>query len=284
MQLSFITKYNKQVGPAVVRAATNMGYEAESFDLSYDQDLKMKLSKTGNLVFWHSASLRSHKIRQEISIMLKNKRVINRSILDNGYRIRSKRYQQRLIKSHPTIKGIDTYRFYKIDKAAEAIKEGRITYPFIMKPIKGEKGKEVFLIHSLEEIEKNLTKEIKRYIFQPYIRNDGDYRVIVLGGRAVGSIKRVAEEGKIVNNISAGGHSYAVEEAIKSEIEKMAIELARFFQLDYCGLDIIYDKKEGKFLFLEINSGAGWPGFKGPTGVDVPTEIATYCKNLLKSC
>jgi ribosomal protein S6--L-glutamate ligase len=85
-------------------------------------------------------------------------------------------------------------------------------------------------------------------------------------------------------NYSLGG---TVEKTkVSPEQEKIAIAAAKAVGCNWCGVDLIVDKKTGKNYVLEVNSSPGTQGLKKATGVDVVKGIIDFIsdkKNWIRS-
>ena len=174
---------------------------------------------------------------------------------------------------------IPTWRFETEAAWQEAISGNDLPFPMIQKPKGGILGKDVFYLKSAKEI-KDLDN-IKRYVFQTFIPNDGDFRVIMIGGKMIGAMKRVPAEGKITNNIGQGGSGHTVTDKQElAELKVVSEEVAKVFPLDVAGLDVIYNQDDGKYYFLEINISPQWREFQRVTGIDVGEAIIKMCQRL----
>lgn len=164
------------------------------------------------------------------------------------------------------------------------------TFPVILKGSGGDRGTRVFKANNLKELEKLVrdlrkteTEEGRRYMLQEYIENDGDFRVLVLGEKVLGVMKRSSQnKGEFRNNYSAGGK---VEVAyLPEEIKQLAIKAAKVCGLAVAGVDVAfrnYDMK--KPVIWEVNKGPQFSGFMKATGIDVPMEIVKYLVSLAQS-
>lgn len=179
------------------------------------------------------------------------------------------------------------------------------SFPVIIKGSGGDRGTRVFKADNIEEMEKLVrdlrkseTEEGKRYMLQEFIPNDGDYRVLVLGKKVLGVMKRSSQSlEEFKNNYSAGGK---VEVAtLPSNILDLAVKAARVCGLAIAGVDIML-KSKSKFLIsnfqtkkekdmsdnpndyviLEVNKGPQFKGFMQATGIDVPMEIVKFLVSL----
>ena len=113
-----------------------------------------------------------------------------------------------------------------------------------------------------------------------YIENDGDYRVIVLGDKVLGVMKRSCQkEGEFRNNYSAGGSVRVAD--LSDEIKELALKAAKTCGLLVAGVDIVFrDYDEEKPVIWEVNKGPQFSGFMKATGIDVPMEIVKFLVNL----
>jgi len=166
-------------------------------------------------------------------------------------------------------------------------------FPIILKGSGGDRGTRVFKANNLEELEKLIkelrkseTEEGKRYMLQEYIENQGDYRVLVLGEKVLGVMKRYRKDKKdFRNNFSVGGEVEVAE--LPEEIKKMAVEAAKVCGLMVAGVDVMpknidhgLSNNRGDYVVLEVNKGPQFWGFMKATGIDVPMEIVKFLVSL----
>jgi hypothetical protein len=78
-------------------------------------------------------------------------------------------------------------------------------------------------------------------------------------------------------NYSLGG---TVEKTkVTPEQEEIAINSAKAIGCNWCGVDIIVDKKTGKNYVLEVNASPGTQGLKKATGIDVVSDIIDFLED-----
>lgn len=145
-----------------------------------------------------------------------------------------------------------------------------LSAPFIAKPIDSSCGKGVFLFEDKTVI----NNAPSNYIFQPYIPNDGDWRVVVIGGKAVSAIKRLGKIGQATNNIATG--SFAIKENNKNTLDKIyniAESVSQHMKFDYVGIDVIKDSTNDKYFFLESNERPTFETSQILTGKNIAQEI-----------
>ncbi|MEX2144966.1 MAG: GNAT family N-acetyltransferase [Candidatus Spechtbacterales bacterium] len=145
--------------------------------------------------------------------------------------------------------------------------------PYIAKNIEGFGGKQVLLIHKIKEVKKFINKfGIGKLLVQKYLPVKYDYRVLIIGSKVVGAMKRTAKEGEFRSNVSMGG---GVEKAdISNEMKKIALKAAAVFNAEFTGVDII--KHKGKYYILEVNIFPGFEGFERATKINVAEKLASY--------
>lgn len=212
-----------------------------------------------------------------LGIDTKVRYVINHIAWD--YNISNKLMQQRIMHQfHPSL-AIDTT--CALDEAELSRILPSIAYPAIVKPTWGAKGNGITLAHTEEDI-RNIFPTLHR-IVQPFIQNDGDYRIFMVQGSIVGIIKRSrTTKDAIVNNVAKGGHAtnYPNTEARYDELATAAMQVHKLFPLDWCGIDLIIDEQTGHMYFLEINAYPGWEGFEAATGISPSTYLFDFVASL----
>ncbi len=161
------------------------------------------------------------------------------------------------------------------------IADNLIGWPCVVKVISGSYGEGIYLCENKTAFRKmmefigNLNTP-KTLLVQEYVdaRPGEDLRVLVIGGKVIGAMKRHAPDGDFRANISAGGHGEPFE--INGEIEYLARETARLCGLEIAGIDLLFDKNGYKIC--EANSAPGFEGFEKYCGIDVASQIAEYIK------
>ncbi len=129
-------------------------------------------------------------------------------------------------------------------------------FPLILKADVGRKGQNNFLVKSKEELREvlNKNKDVK-FVLQPYIENDGDYRFLVMGSEVRLAFKRSGDKTKThLNNTSSGAKVEKMElEDIPKEVLSLVKRAAAVDKLSVAGVDLIEDKSSGKWMVLEVN-------------------------------
>ena len=101
-----------------------------------------------------------------------------------------------------------------------------------------------------------------------------DLRIFVIGGRAIGGMKRIAREGKFKANFSYGGQVEPFD--LNPEVEWLASESTRLLGLEMSGVDILFSGES--YMVSEVNSAPGFEGFERATKINVPQEIFNYIR------
>lgn len=155
-----------------------------------------------------------------------------------------------------------------------------IGFPLVIKNISGAQGVGIHLCQS-EEGFTDLMELIacqnihSRIILQEFIEDSHgrDLRVVVLGGKVIGCMQRIAETG-FKANCSLGGKAELYP--LTPEIERLAVDCARLFNLEIAGIDLLFNK--GSFNICEANSSPGFKGMESAGGEDIATSILSYVK------
>lgn len=178
-------------------------------------------------------------------------------------------------------KGIPIVESYVFGSREEAMTwVDRIGYPLIVKNNIGSGGSEVYKIESKKDFEKLLSLgysliKIKSLLFQKFLKAGEDLRVIVINGKVVGAMKRIAKPGSFLTNFSQGGEVVPYEIEKDSEAKELALKVANLFLLDYCGVDLMRNEK-GKWVVIEVNRACQFQGFEKATKINVAKKIIDY--------
>ncbi len=284
MKISYISKTNTWHDEQITKEAKNYDLELEKLDIENLNDFE-KLNSLGDLILWRSSSLSIPSGRATLLSILDRdeKIIINRSIIDFPA-VFFKQFQQEYIKKRfKNINTIPTFTFLDKKTLLEALKSGRLKFPMIKKPNLGSKGEGIKLIKDDSDLKLLQNDDIKESIFQNFIENDGDYRVLVIGGQPVDIIKRTGAKDSFLNNVSMGGDtSLVTDEKLRTELFEISAQIASSLNLGFCGVDIIQDKNTKKLYFLELNTVPQWQGFQKCTGINVAQKLIEYVQSMLK--
>lgn len=163
-----------------------------------------------------------------------------------------------------TLKRIPTITAETVENLHDKIVQHNLAFPLIAKPEYGARGEGIVLLDSLADL-RHLWDKLSEYVFQPYIPNQGDYRVLVIGGVVHDCIKRQASpaaKNTHLNNLSQGGVAERVPEGeLRQRLIKYATKIASCFNATFCGVDLL-EAETGDLYFLEINFNPQWQGLQ----------------------
>jgi RimK family alpha-L-glutamate ligase len=117
-------------------------------------------------------------------------------------------------------------------------------------------------------------------LIQEYVNHDAgsDIRVIVVGGRILGAMKRSAQLGRFRANVHQGAK---VEEyPVSDELAWISLQATEVMGLDIAGVDLV-ESPEG-YAVIEVNSAPGFEGFEKATGRNVASELLRYIRFRLR--
>lgn len=151
----------------------------------------------------------------------------------------------------------------------------KLGLPVIVKESYGSLGLGVFKADTKEELNALMNKlKTKPHLYQKYLgaRKGVDIRIIVIGGKAIASMKR-ENKNDFRSNIACGGNGQAFDPP--EEFIKAAERAAKVLGLDYCGVDVLYGDDLKPYI-CEVNSNAFIKGIEEVTGKNVAKVYAEY--------
>lgn len=143
----------------------------------------------------------------------------------------------------------------------------------VIKPLFGSQGQGVSLLQHDSPLPVPMQEHVDGlYYLQSYVDSgEGawhDYRVFIVNGNAVAAMAR--HGASWVNNVAQGGRCEAIP--AQGEIAELAIAAAKAVDIDYCGVDIIRDRK-GRLYVLEVNSIPAWKGLQAVSELDIAQTL-----------
>lgn len=175
------------------------------------------------------------------------------------------------------------FAFAKDPEAAKRAVEA-LGFPIIVKVSFGTHGKGVFYAGNWETFQPILdyldVRDGNPVILEEFIAaaQNKDVRAFVVGDRVVASMQRQARSKDIRANASIGGTGTAIK--LSAEDEALALRVARLFDLEVAGVDLIFSERGT--LVLEVNANPGFQELEACTGVDVARAIVDYCVTQVK--
>ncbi len=173
-------------------------------------------------------------------------------------------------KTYPSFTDLD-YSFFddKIEK---------LSLPVIIKQSFGSFGNEVYLCETIEQAHEIISKLGTRpFLIQRFVKSSvgKDVRVYVVGGNAIGAIKRESDCDFRANVARGGKATYF---PLPNSFKDVAEKAAKALNLDFCGVDILFGENNTPIL-CEVNSNAHFKGFEEATGINVAEKIIAHVKN-----
>jgi ribosomal protein S6--L-glutamate ligase len=156
--------------------------------------------------------------------------------------------------------------------------------PVILKLLSGTHGKGVMLGRDLDEIQASLDTVWalnQTLLIQEYVREcaGADIRVMVIGGRVFGAMRRSAKLGGFRANVHQG--AAVAEHPLDEELEWLALRCSEVLGLEIAGVDLVRGK-DG-YSVIEVNSAPGFEGFERATGKNVASAMLRYVRFRLDS-
>lgn len=152
-------------------------------------------------------------------------------------------------------------------------------FPLVIKKSYGSFGTGVQLVHGMPELKKIAQESLYQpHCYQRYISASAgrDIRIVVVGGKTVAAMERVAQAGEFRSNIELGGIGRKIE--LEDSYRQTAELVAQALGLDYCGVDLL-ETGDGPVV-CEVNSNAFFEGLEQVTGHNV---AAAYAKHIVET-
>jgi len=161
----------------------------------------------------------------------------------------------------------------------EAIK--KFEYPLVLKGSQGDRRSQVFKFFSdaswdkgWEVFREREVNEGQRYMLQEYIVNTEDFRVMVLGNRVLGVMKRATGDNPLLKNVFSKAE-------LPDFVLKKAILAAKACEIEVAGVDVVFKEGEKEPYFWEVNRAPNYDRFVEVTGINVASETIKYLASLL---
>ncbi|MPM67984.1 Ribosomal protein S6--L-glutamate ligase [bioreactor metagenome] len=253
-----------------------MSYETENGKILIDG----KEMKDYDVYFFRSTK----KYWEEVSLILdnidKNKIVVDPIVRSGRPGDVCKAYQMLVLSQAglPVPKSIyGSLGFLK----KEAVK--RFEFPIIIKGSRGDRRKQVFKVYGKTDFKK-WVDELKvlekngenKYMLQEYIVNKEDFRVMVLGDKVLGVMRRGIGDNPRLKNVFE-------KTDLPDKVKQLAVEAAKKCGIWIAGVDVVFRNDDmTKPLFFEVNRTPNYTRFVEVTGIDVASEVVKFLANLEK--
>ena len=153
------------------------------------------------------------------------------------------------------------------------MREGAAGHSVVVKPLFGSQGKGLQRVGHVDGVQVPLTAldascgglfYLQRFI-APTEQPGFDWRVLVVGGRAVAAMRRVSEHW--IHNLAQGARSLAAP--LTPVLAGLAERAARALEMDYAGVDLMPGPAPGEVQVIEVNGVAAWQGLQRVTGFNI---------------
>lgn len=166
-----------------------------------------------------------------------------------------------------------------------AMREGAAGHALVLKPLFGSQGKGLQLVgqvggvhHALPALDKVHGSLAYLQRFVPALGSPGfDWRVLVVGGRAVAAMRRVSAHW--IHNVAQGARCEPAE--LTDALARLAESAAHALGLDYAGVDLMPAGSLSNIEVIEVNGVAAWQGLQRVTGFNIARAIVD---DLLDRC
>lgn len=236
-------------------------------------------------VIFRELSVNNYHEAERLMYWLKNnhKTCINADVAGRRMSTSDKHFQQGLFMMDPFLKeyALPTYESRHKKNVLSYVYTGRVHYPFILKDRRGTAGKNIILIKSPSDLDE--VEDFEGLLIEQYIEPECDYRVFVIGGVAVGTMRKKGDLDNPGDFVawSAGREKHPENDpAVLEQLADIATRAASVSKLEYAGVDIIREKGTNKLYLLETNIAAGWPNFVPVTGINIPDLVLDWFEDI----
>jgi len=155
--------------------------------------------------------------------------------------------------------------------------------PAVIKVLEGTQGVGVILAESTTSVQailETLQLAKQNVLLQRFVAESRgrDVRALVVGGRVVAAMRRIACEGEFRANVHRGGRTEGVQH-LDPALAATAVRAARILGLEVAGVDLLESADGPKVI--EVNASPGLEGIEASTGVDVAGAIVAHLEETL---
>lgn len=169
-----------------------------------------------------------------------------------------------------TIRPIDTFFVDKGGKFSE--KKWKVSFPALIKPVHGRHGEGIQIVNDKKALHAALRAAESALMIQPFLNVDAEYRVLVVGGRALGAVRKTPAPGAVIANYAAGARFTPA--TLPAAVLRDAVRTCREQGIDIGGVDLA---KSGRtFYLLEVNRCPEFRAFSAATGIDAARAIIDF--------
>jgi tetrahydromethanopterin:alpha-L-glutamate ligase len=176
--------------------------------------------------------------------------------------------------------GVPTPSTWVTESAAEAqrivMRESAAGHALVLKPLFGSQGRGLQLVGRVDGAHVALPDQgaagglayLQRFV--PPCETPGfDWRVLVVGGRAITAMRRISTHW--IHNMAQGARCELA--LLTPELAQLAERAAGALDMDYAGVDLMPVSAEAGIVVLEVNGVAAWRGLQRVTAFNIAQAI-----------
>ncbi len=146
----------------------------------------------------------------------------------------------------------------------------------VVKPMFGSEGRGIVRVSDPDlahRVFRTLERVDSVLYLQRFVRHPGyDIRVLILGGRVLGCMKRISDS-DFRTNVSRDART-EIHTPTLMEIE-YALRSVVCTGAAFAGVDLLYNE-QGELFVIEVNAVPGWSAFARTTGIDVAEHVVQW--------
>ena len=151
---------------------------------------------------------------------------------------------------------------------------------YLVKPIFGSQGKNIFLVNNLNELKK-INAIGKVFYLQKFIESQEkeftDVRVLVSNHNVISSMERYSNH--FITNVFQGAKYRQI--ILRKNIRDLCIKISKIFKLGYGGIDLKITKND--IFVLEINSVPSWKAMQKISKINISEKLVEdFIRNIKK--
>ncbi len=144
------------------------------------------------------------------------------------------------------------------------------------KPKRSNQGKGIVEVKSLKGAVESILDG--RYVLQPYIPKEREYRVLMLKNQALGVIeKRALDNEKILNAKSSKISFLEYDQSFQELVAKIPSKISELVNLPFYAIDLIVDPNQGPKV-LEVNLCPGFEYFEKSSHINIAHLVMSSLK------
>ncbi len=165
-------------------------------------------------------------------------------------------------------------------------RESAAGHALVLKPLFGSQGKGLQRVGLVDGVHQPLSAleaglaYLQRFI-EPVTKPGFDWRVLVVGGRAVSAMRRISEHW--IHNVAQGARCEAA--ALTPELASLAERASQALDMDYAGVDLMPSAHGAPIQVIEVNGVAAWQGLQRVSAFNIARAIvADLFERKLAAC